>query len=151
MSREEFIQKIRAAAEEAGVFESVRAEGERLVCVADGAAEHAEYRVTFDGETVWVSLATKDRWLSESIEADLMHTGDSLVELLEEEMIDLGYEGTEPSFEHFRSDEMEFTFRTAVPGVGPEPTPADAERAGQVLLGYEATFRQLGDMSEDED
>ena len=36
-----------------------------------------------------LALMTKDRWLSESIEGDLEHTGDELEELLEEELVEL--------------------------------------------------------------
>ena len=39
---------------------------------------------------------TKDRWLSESIEGDLEHTGDELEELLEEELVELDWEGPFP-------------------------------------------------------
>ena len=51
-------------------------------------------------------------WLSESIESDLMHSGDKLDELIEEELVDQGEEPGHISFEHFRSDDMLFTFRT---------------------------------------
>ena len=40
-------------------------------------------------------MLTKDRWLSESIEAEVMHHGDSLEELIEEELIDLGLDAVE--------------------------------------------------------
>lgn len=150
VTHEELIGKLSAAADEAGVFESVEVKAGVLICHADGAAEPAEYRVFADAGSVWVSLVTENRWLSESIESELMHTGDKLEELLEEEMVDLGYDGPTPSFEHFRSPDKLFTFRTPACPVG-EYTPADAETLRLTLLGYEACFRQLGDMSEGDD
>ncbi|MGD1915630.1 MAG: hypothetical protein ACFCBV_05540 [Phycisphaerales bacterium] len=149
------LEQLRDRADSAGVFGECAVLDGRLECKADGAAEDAWYRVCWDGGRVWVSLEMSDRWQSESIEADLVHTGDKLDELLEEEMVELGYEGARPSFEHFRSDDMLFVFRT------PVSMPADAmtdaktvDDVALVLLGYEACFRQLGDMdaenSEDE-
>lgn len=142
---------LRRAADEAGVFESVEAGPDTLVCHAQGSAEPAEYRVFAEDGTLWVALVTADRWLSESIESELMHSGDKLEELLEEEMVDLGYNGPMPSYEHFRSPDKLFTFRTKVCDAGPDLTPEHADRARLHLMGYEACFRQLGDMSESEE
>lgn len=145
-----FLDNLRSRAEKAGVFASCQIINNRLDCLADGSAEEAYYRVRWDGGRVWIALEMADRWQSESIEAELVHTGDKLDELIEEEMIDLGYEGPRPTFEHFRSDDMLFTFRS------PLDVPADglgtddsAEAAAHLLLGYEACFRQLGDMDAD--
>lgn len=134
-------------ARKAGVFASCEVVDGRLECKADGSAEDAWYRVRWDGGRVWVSLEMADRWQSESIEAELVHTGDKLEELLEEELVDLGYEGPRPTFEHFRSDDMLFTFRTPVDLKDRTlESEAAAESVSLVLLGYEACFRQLGDM-----
>lgn len=131
----------------AGVFASCTVDQGRLDCKADGSAEDAWYRVRWEAGRVWVSLEMADRWQSESIEADLVHTGDKLDELLEEEMIDLGYEGPKPTFEHFRSDDLLFIFRTPVPVEADRlDQQAAAEQTALMLLGYEACFRQLGDM-----
>lgn len=142
------LEQIQSRAEASGVFGSVRIEGGMLVCDAKNSAEPAHYRVEFHGEggepEVWVSLVMKDRWQSESIEAELMHTGDKLEELLDEELADIGYEGPALGFEHFRSEDMLFTFRSRVPS-------DDPETIGTCLLGYELTFRQLGDMDTTEE
>ncbi|MCW5756028.1 MAG: hypothetical protein KIT54_02205 [Phycisphaeraceae bacterium] len=146
------LQKLRQRAESAGVFASAVVKDGRLDCLADGSAETAWYRVRWDAGRVWVCLEMADRWQSESIETDLVHTGDKLDELLEEEMVELGYDGPRPTYEHFRSDDMLFTFRTPVDldSLGLETEQA-AERVALVLLGYEACFRQLGDMDADAD
>ena len=140
-----FLEDVKRRAEQAGRFSRVMVRDHRVVCEADGSAEPAWYRVERDDGRLWVSLVMRDRWLSESIEADLMHTGDKLEELIEEELVEHGVEGVRPSFEHFRSEDMLFTFRSPI-GSG-----EDAEAAARWLLAYEACFRQLGDMEAGED
>lgn len=131
----------------AGVFGPVRVEGERLICEASGSAEPAEYRIDEQDGGVWVSLVMEDRWQSGSIEGDLMHSGDKLDELLEEELAELGYDGPGVTFEHFRSEELLYTFRSPLNlDAGDLAGEASIARAAAVLLGYEATFRPLGDM-----
>jgi hypothetical protein len=141
----DLLARVRAIAAEAGVFAAVTLDAGRLECAADGAAAPAAYRVDPEGDRLWVSLVTADRWLSESIEADLMHSGDKLEELIEEELVDQGEEPARVQFEHFRSDDMLFTFRTRVPAGG--DADAQARRVGRYLLAYEACFRNLGDMA----
>ncbi len=141
------LENVRQKAKAAGVFANCEIVDGRLDCQADGSAEDAWYRVRWDGGKVWVSLEMADRWQSESIEADLVHSGDKLDELIEEEMVDLGYEGPRPTFEHFRSDDMLFTFRspTNIPVEALDSTNS-SDAVALLLLGYEACFRQLGDM-----
>lgn len=150
VSLDQIIARARARAEGEGVFASVRVEGGCLVCEAQGSAEAAHYRLTPRGADLVVSLDMADRWQSESIESTLMHTGDKLEELLDEELAELGYEGPVLAYRHFRSDAMLFVFETTVPLAGLS-TDAAGERAAQFLLGYEACFRQLGDMDADGD
>ncbi|MCB9845277.1 MAG: hypothetical protein H6811_04745 [Phycisphaeraceae bacterium] len=143
------LERVARVARDAGVFGEVRVSDSRLECEALGSAEAAWYRLEAEGDSLWVSLVMKDRWLSESIESDLMHTGDSLEELLEEELVDQGLEGKPMPCQHFRSDDLLFTFRSAVPRVpGGWTTESAGVVAGQCLLAYEACFRQLGDMHE---
>jgi hypothetical protein len=143
----DLLVNVHSLAAAAGVFGAMSVGPDRLEAAAAGSAAPAFYRVDAGGGEVWVSLVTADRWLSESIEADLMHSGDKLEELIEEELVDQGEEAGRVSFEHFRSDDMLFTFRTKVP---PAAT-SSAERIARYLLAYEACFRNLGDMSEDEE
>ena len=137
------LRQIGGRAEKAGVFGGVELRDGRLVCRAKASAEPASYRLGLEDRRLWVSLVTADRWLSESIEADLMHTGDKLEDLLEEEFAELGRPGVRPRVEHFRSDDLLFTFRSEVPrsAVG-----YDTETGAAYLLAYEACFRRLGDM-----
>lgn len=147
-SMQTVLNEVFERARASGVFGDCQVEGDRLSCEAKASAEPAFYRVEFEDGRLYVSLVTENRWLSESIESELMHSGDDLVELLDEELAELGYEGDTPSYEHYRSEDMLFTFRSEVPGSGGS---FDAELVGTMLLGYEATFRQLGDMEDSGD
>ncbi len=135
----------------AEAFASVRRTDGRLVCTH---ADHDDvaYRVEFDGGRVWVVMATPDRWLSQSIEADLMYTGDKLEELVDEEANDLGYSGDVLAFEHFRSEQMEYVFRTPMAFA---PAQADEQGASdncsQFLRAYAIVFGGLGDLKPEED
>lgn len=145
-------QTVAARARAAAVFGDIRIHSARLVCTALNSAEPAEYRLESDGRRLWVSLVTADRWLSQSIEADLVHTGDNLAELIEEELADQGHTGGPLPFEHFRSEDLLFTFRSPVPFDLPRAgTPEAADTGARCLLAYEACFRQLGDMDARDD
>jgi hypothetical protein len=103
-------------------------------------------------------MATPDRWLSESIEADLMHTGDPIEELIEDELVELGHDpkrdGAMPAVRHFRSDDRLYTFENLVPcghALASGDVDGAAAIAGRYLLAYEAAFRELGDMSGGDD
>lgn len=136
------LNQVKARAQAAGVFGPIRTEGDRLVCPAAASAEPADYRIWSEPDgRFWVELVTANRWLSESIETDLVHTGDKLNELLDEELADLGWQGAPATFEHFRSDDLLFTFRSRVP----DPAPGSV---ATWLLAYEQCFRQLGDMDD---
>ena len=142
-------EHVRAGAQQAGVFAGVALDSDGLRCQANGSAEPAFYRVYIEGGDVWVSLETEDRWLSGSIEGDLVGTGDKLDELLEEEIIDLGHHDAEVAFEHFRSPEKVYVFRSKLST--PMSSPDAPEHALIWLTGYETVFRELGDMQEDEE
>ncbi|HWB20091.1 MAG TPA: hypothetical protein VG711_07320 [Phycisphaerales bacterium] len=122
----------------------------RLQFAAFKSAEPAWYRLDAEKSGLFVSLVTPNRWLSESIEADLMHTGDDIEELVAEELTDIGGPCESLKVQHFRSDDMLYTFRSPLPVNGLSDEVA-AEVACQCLLAYEAAFRQLGDMDDDSD
>lgn len=137
------VDLIAREARQSGVFGAVVVSSARVECAAKDAAEPAFYRVDISGGDALVSLVTADRWLSESIESDLLHHGDSMEELVEEELVELGISGVTPTIQHYRSDDKLFTFKSSVPGgVG-----AGGKTIATWLLAYEAAFRNLGDMS----
>ena len=140
-----FLHQVKEKAEEAGVFGEIRIADGILQCAARGSAAPAWYRLGREEGAWQVSLVTADRWLSQSIEADLVHTGDPIEELIEEELAELGHDGGPLPVTHFRSDEMLYTFRSPLP-IGEIDEPAAIETAARGLLAYEAAFRELGDM-----
>jgi hypothetical protein len=139
---------------EAKVFAKVRRNDNGLHCRALNTESEAFYlaQVGQDHDVVYVGLYTPDRWLSESIEADLMFKGDKLEDLLEEELCDLGFEGRLP-VEHFRDEQKFYVFRSPVFLPKGEKLEGEGmiDRVTQALLAYEAMFRQLGDMSPADD
>jgi len=120
-------------------------------CLAAGPESPAHYLVHQSGGRFFVSLTMADRYLSQSIEQDLVHTGDKMTDLLHDELVDLGSAVAAPAVEHFRSPPPAklFTFRSAV-GI----TSADANAskcAGELLMAYETVFGHLGGMAGDDD
>ncbi len=154
-----FLEALASRARSAAVFADVRVEDGALVCDARASAEPAFYSVREDGGRVWVLLQTPARYLSQSIEADLMFTGDKIADLVHEEMMDLGYaaahaDAPELPIEHFRSPERLYTFRAGVPLTREElvgNTGRAVALAACVLLGFQAAFAELGDMTADGD
>jgi hypothetical protein len=139
-----------SAVRDRDVFDAIEFEHGRLSCKARDAAADAFYRLESRDGRVLVSLVTPDRWLSESIESDLMHYGDPLEELVAEELAEFDLEVPESELvvKHFRSDDLLYTFETPLP----PSIAADADKTLRFLLAYEAAFRALGDMSgSDED
>ena len=142
-------------AREAKVFQKVRRTDDALICRAIHVDSDTSYRVEVgeNHDIVFIGLYTPDRWLSESIEADLMIKQDKIEELLEDELYDQGFEVTLP-VEHYRDDEMHYVFRSALPLPKSEKLDGEGmiDRTKKVLLAYEAAFRELGDMTpEDSD
>lgn len=128
----------------AGVFASVSRTETGIRCDAMHVEEDCYYAATREDDgSVWLGWYTPDRWLSESVEADLVHTGDKIEELLDEELADVGFVG-KLSIQHFRNDDKVFVFRSKL------DTPT-TESLVQALLAYQACFVELGDMGPDED
>lgn len=140
-----WVNAVKARAERAGVFASVTVNEGNLDCAARDSAAEASYHIVREGDQWFISLVTPDRWLSESIEADLMHHGDPMEELIEEELIELGHTPKPFKVQHFRSDDLLYTFRNLLPLAGLDDQAA-ADLAAIWLLAYEAAFRRLGDM-----
>ncbi len=136
---QEIFQSVLQEATARGVFSSIERLPDRLRCHAKDCPEPAWYELAAVGDGLLVRFATPDRWLSESIESDLMHFGDPIEELVEEELAELGWRGKVPPIKHFRDDDKLYTFENSVPEVG-------ATTAAKFLLAYEAAFRALGDV-----
>lgn len=145
-------------AEDGGlIFASVtRAGGGGVLnCEAPASAAPAFYRLTIEQEKLYVSLVTGDRYLSQSIEQDLVHTGDKMGDLLRDELIDLNTwpipgipsDGM-PAVEHFRSPPPDklYTFRALIPVISTD-LHASTMLTLSFLLAFEQTFRRLGDMA----
>lgn len=148
-TKQKMYKFIRAGAIDSKVFGDVTIDERGVSCEAPDSAAPAFYRVEVVDQDVWISMETEDRWLSGSIEGDLVNTGDKLHDLLEEEIVDLGHLDAKVSFEHFRSPEMLYVFRSKLST--PLSDPKAAEHALLWLTGYEIVFRELGDMNESQD
>ncbi|MBY0260927.1 MAG: hypothetical protein K2Q20_01185, partial [Phycisphaerales bacterium] len=71
---------------------------------------------------------------------------------LAEELVDLGWEGYRPGFEHFRDPKKLYTFRTPLPLDLARADSAEViDKAAVALLAYEQCFRALGDMEADDE
>jgi len=148
------LKNVRMRADASGAFASTSIENSCLTCVAKGSAEPAEYRLCINQKQLCVLLVTANRWLSQSIEADLMHTGEDLGSLLNEELSGMSYKGTPLGVSHYRSDDKLYSFRTPIPiPLDPagdvKPDPVHIETAYNVLMSYQNVFSELGDMQQD--
>ncbi|MFM7051261.1 MAG: hypothetical protein ACKOYN_03885 [Planctomycetota bacterium] len=140
----ELLSSVAAEATARGVFAKVETMADRVRCHAKDCPEPAWYELAATPAGLMVRFATPDRWLSESIESDLMHFGDPIEELVEEELAELGWRGKVPTVKHFRSDDRLYTFENLLPE-------GDAKLAATFLFAYEAAFRQLGDVGGEDD
>ncbi|MBX3354776.1 MAG: hypothetical protein KF724_03655 [Phycisphaeraceae bacterium] len=138
---QDFLKDLAERAKASKAFGAIELQGPRLRCAAADAAAEAWYCVEFRDDAWHLTLVTPDRWLSESIESDLMHTGDAMEELFEEELVEFGVETVPPPVRHYRSDDRLYTFDVRL------PDGHDSELISRYLLAFEATFRNLGDMS----
>ena len=141
---------------DAGVFAKVRRTDHGLVCFAKHVGPETIYLVQVnqpEHDVIHIGLHTPDRWLSESIEADALHRGDKFEELIEEELADLGGDEGELQVAHFRNDQKVFVFQTDLPVTSQEVIDKEVtiDRVSKMLLAYEAAFRELGDMTPDDD
>lgn len=130
-------------------FAAVETNGSLVTCTSLTNPEAAFRLEPHDKGGVCITWVTANRYLSQSIEADLMWTGDDLDELIDEELADAGYTGQPLTrVDHFRNEEKLFTFRSVVPGAIADLRPDDLVKC---LLAYNAAFAELGDMKPDED
>ena len=121
-----------------------------VTAAARAAAAPAEYRVEVDRGRLYVGMATPDRWLSHSVEADLLHNGDHLEDLIQDELTELEYVGPAlGAVEHFRDDDKQFVFRSAI---GVNGIAGDVVAiVATCVRAYEAALANLGDMDTSEE
>jgi len=145
------LNALRTAAEKSGVFGLITLSPRMLSCAASAAP--AEYRVELESDGLWLSLKTPDRYLSQSIEQDLVHTGDKIHDLICDELIDLGHPDPKPfPVEHFRDTAKLFTFRTRLNiDLSTAPSEQTIDATLKHLLAFQAAFCHLGDMSGDDE
>ena len=151
-AQKSFFDAIATAIAADSQFASVTATESELNCAAPNAVP-ATYSVTIEDANIFVALHTPDRWLSESIEAELEHTGDELEELLEDELIELGSPQTQYTFQHFRDDQKRYIFRTpiALSSESDLINPSLIKQVADLLIAYQLAFVELGDMPGDDD
>jgi hypothetical protein len=134
---------------DAGVFAGVTRTDAGVRCDAMHVEEECYYAAHVDSDgTVWAGWYSPDRWVSGSIEGDLVHTGDKIDELLEEELVDLGLSIKLP-LEHYRNDDKIFVFHGKLDL--PSDTTEAADTLVKVLLSFQACFVELGDMAPGEE
>lgn len=134
---------------DAEVFANVTRTEVGVRCDAMHIDEECYYAAHVDQDgTLWVGWYSPDRWVSGSIEGDLVHTGDKIDELLEEELVDLGLSIKLP-LEHYRNDDKIFVFHGKLE-LPSDPTEA-TDTLVKVLLAFQTCFVELGDMAPDED
>lgn len=162
----QLIDALVGKAEELDIFDGVEAQADRVLCFADGPESPAWYMIRFDhfvgggayddGEeqkpSVTLSWNSKDRYLSQSIESDLVYTGDDLDDMLDEELVDLGWSrGRLDPFKHYRDEEETFVFVFRIPIEQSKLRMQDADDLLKCLQAADLVFSELGDMAEDED
>jgi len=141
-----------------GLFESAakadegKPEHVLAIAVAKDTPEPVFYRLeVLDGDLA-VSWCSPDRYISQSIETDVLWTGDDLDDLIDEELVDLGWNrGRLKPLKHFRNDEMLFVFISRLPIPADRASSSDAKDIALCLMAYEHAFRELGDMAGEEE
>jgi hypothetical protein len=150
MAIEKLFKLVSEQAEQKGVFAEVKLEAQQLICQAktDDPDTKAWYKLTVgESDDIHVGVYTQDRWLSESIETDLVEHKDDIEDLLADEMYELGIDEGLGVF-HFRDEDLQYVFRSQI--LMPADQAVDCaefvDYVTKVLLAYESTFNQLGDL-----
>lgn len=137
------LESVQRKAVASGRFGEIRLDGGKLACRARESAAEAWYEVHRDGGAWTVLLRTPDRWLSESIEGDMLEGNDTAEELVDDELVEVGFRGKCQPVKHYRDDDRMYVFRTGIPQEG---LADEVEGIVTYLLAFEAAFAQLGDM-----
>ncbi len=140
--------EVERVASVSGAFGTITRDTAGLCCAARGSSAPAHYGVKRAGDRWLVSLATPDRWLSESIETSLLHSRDTMEDLLLDELKDRDWTEGAVAVKHFRDETKCYVFEAALPASSNARD--DIRRLGTLLVAFEGTFSELGDMSEAE-
>ncbi|MCA9293316.1 MAG: hypothetical protein KDA20_05825 [Phycisphaerales bacterium] len=138
---------------EAETFAKVELRRPGLWAHPAGTEAEAFYRIEFEGTgEVWASWCSPDRYLSQSIESELMWSRDDLDDMLDEELVDLGWDaGALKPLKHYRDDEQLFVFRALLPLRGAALVAGDGENLARCLMAFDRVFCELGDMKDDDE
>ena len=134
-------------------FDTAQRVGDLVTCHAHGTVDEAQFCIEVDDDGVWLTWASLDRYLSQSIEAELMFTGDDLDDMVDEEIVDAGWElGKLAPNAHHRDEDMRFVFRWKT-AITPDTVDAGAhaEPFAKALAGMVEAFAELGDMAPEDD
>jgi len=139
------LQSLVQLALDSGRFQNATVNGPAVRCRAKDASAEAWYVIDKTDGHWSVALETADRWLSESIEGDMLEGRDTAEELVDDELVNLDFPNRCPQVKHYRDDAKVYVFRSRVPleGIADETT-----GVATYLLAFEAAFSQLGDMQE---
>lgn len=150
---EAFLHDITSALEAHDRFDRATRHGARVEAHATATPDEALFCVEIDDEGVWLAWASEDRYLSQSIEAELVFTGDDLDDMIDEEIVDAGWDlGKLAPNAHFRDDERRFVFRCKAPVDAETLDPkTHAPAFASALAGMVEAFAELGDMQPDDD
>jgi len=138
-------------ARSSGAFAGVEVLPGRVEC-RDPIQPDASFRIDASDEGLAVCWASPNRYLSQSIEAELRWTRENIDDLIDEELADQGYRQRVARMTHFRDPDKNFVFRWGLPIVAASVDAGrDAPDMLRCLLACQAAFRNLGDMKESED
>jgi len=150
MINQSLFKQVSEQARKANAFANVELQDQAIICQAKtkDPETQAFYKLdVIEDNALQVGVYTLDRWLSESIETDLVEHKDDIADLLADEMYELGIDQGLPVF-HCRDEQMQYVFLSQIPFLEGHAadSPAFVDYVCKVLLSYEATFSQLGDM-----
>lgn len=142
------LKRVAELAEESDAFLAVELDGDLLTARFSDESVEASFCLEWTEGGLEVSMKTPDRWVSQSVEATLMNSGDSLEDLIDEELVELGCDEGPLPIKHFRDDERVYVFVSPAPvEVEDAGTEASAQTALACLLAYERAFSPLGDFA----
>ncbi|HBS29258.1 MAG TPA: hypothetical protein DEB06_07360, partial [Phycisphaerales bacterium] len=111
---EGLMEQAGALARASGAFAAVTVHPTRVDCT-DPVQPEALFRFALDAGALTVNWVSADRYLSQSIEAELRWTRESIDDLMDEELADRGFDGSASRMTHFRDAEKCFVFRWELP------------------------------------